>query len=242
MKTLAVGSGEALAMGMRGDVDVLLAHAPEREKEVVREGSAVNRRLVMHSDFLIAGPEDDPAGVHGGSDGAEGLRQIAAAGAPFASRGDESGTHLKELALWDAAGIQPEGDWYISTGQGMGATLMIAAELDAYVLVDRGTYLAFRERTGLVPHVEGDPVFLNMYSVLEVNPLRFPRVNAKGASAFAEFLLGPEAQGIIRVFGTEEFGQPLFHPDAGKEEGDLMVESQEGVDPAAPSHLGPLTP
>jgi tungstate transport system substrate-binding protein len=242
VKTLAVGSGEALAMGMRGDVDVLLAHAPGKEKEVVREGSAVNRRLVMHSDFLVAGPAEDPAGVHGEDDGAEGLRKIAARGAPFVSRGDDSGTHLKELALWEEAGIGPEGDWYISTGQGMGASLVIAAELEAYVLTDRGTYLAFRDQTGLVPHVEGDPVFLNLYSVLEVNPQRFPRVNSEGASAFADFLLGPEAQEIIRVLGTEEFGQPLFHPDAGKTEDELMAGFQEGVNPVSSSYESLLIP
>jgi tungstate transport system substrate-binding protein len=221
VKTIAVGTGEALAMGTRGDADVLLVHAPEREKEIVAGGFAVNRRIVMHNDFLIVGPEGDPAGVHGRTNGAESVLTIAEAGARFASRGDNSGTHMREMSLWSAAGIEPAGDWYISTGQGMGATLLIAAERQAYVLTDRGTHLALQEHTSLVPHVEGDPLFLNIYSVLEVNAERFSRLNSAGAKAFGEFMLGREAQEIIRVFGTEQFGQPLFFPDAGKSEESL---------------------
>jgi tungstate transport system substrate-binding protein len=221
VKTIAVGTGEALAMGKRGDADVLLAHAPAREKEVIAEGSAVNRRIVMHNDFLIVGPEEDPAGIHGSRGGAESVKKIARAGARFASRGDNSGTHFREMSLWEAAAIEPEGDWYVSTGQGMGATLFIAAEKGAYVLTDRGTYLSTRDRTRLVPHVEGDPLFLNVYSVLEVNPERFPKVNHAGAKAFSEFLRGREAQEVIREFGVEEFGQPLFYPDAGRSEDSL---------------------
>ena len=221
VKTIAVGTGEALAMGTRGDADLLLVHAPDREKEMVVDGFAVNRRIVMNNDFLIVGPEEDPAGVHGRTNGAESVLTIAEAGARFASRGDNSGTHMREMSLWSAAGIEPAGDWYISTGQGMGATLQIAAERQAYVLTDRGTHLALQEHTRLVPHVEGDPLFLNIYSVLEVNPERFSRLNSAGAKAFGEFLLGREAQEIIRVFGTERFGQPLFFPDAGKSEESL---------------------
>ena len=198
VKTVAVGTGEALAMGRRGDADVLLVHAPAREREIVESGHAVNRRQVMHNGFLIVGPEDDPAGIHGSSDGAESVARIAAARAGFASRGDDSGTHFREMSLWRKAGIEPSGDWYVSTGQGMGATLMIAAEKRAYVLTDRGTYLAWRDRTGLVPHVEEDPSFLNVYSVLEVNPARFPMVNHAGAKAFSEFLRGREAQELIK--------------------------------------------
>ena len=221
VKTIAVGTGEALAMGRRGDADVLLAHAPEKEEEIVADGCAINRRIVMHNDFLIVGPEDDPAGLHGSNNGAESLAKIVAVGARFTSRGDNSGTHFREMTLWQAAAIEPEGDWYISTGQGMGATLLIAADKGAYVLTDRGTHLAFEERTELVPHVEGDPLFLNIYSVMEVNPERFPRVNHDGATAFSEFIRGPEAQEIIRRFGVEEFGQALFYPAAGKSEEDL---------------------
>jgi tungstate transport system substrate-binding protein len=221
VKTIAVGTGEALAMGKRGDADVLLAHAPEQEKEIVEAGFAVNRRIVMHNDFLIVGPEEDPAGIHGSENGAESVLKIAEARARFISRGDNSGTHFRENSLWSAAAFEPVGDWYISTGQGMGSTLLIAGEMGAYVLTDRGTYLALRERIGLVPHVEGDPLFLNIYSVMEVNPDRFPMVNNAGAKAFSEFLLSSEVQEIIRQFGVEEYGQPLFFPDAGKSEESL---------------------
>jgi tungstate transport system substrate-binding protein len=223
VKPIAVGTGEALAMGERGDADVLLAHAPAKEKEMVAAGFAINRRIVMHNDFLIVGPEGDPAGIHGSDNGAESVAKIAQAGARFTSRGDNSGTHLREMSLWKAAALEPEGDWYISTGQGMGATLLIAADKGAYVLTDRGTHLALKERTGLVPHVEGDPLFLNIYSVTEVNPERFPKVNDAGARAFSEFIRGGEAQEIIRTFGVEQFGQPLFFPDAGKSEESLAI-------------------
>jgi tungstate transport system substrate-binding protein len=221
VKTIAVGTGEALAMGKRGDADVLLTHAPAQEKEIVAAGFAINRRIVMHNDFLIVGPEGDPAGIHGGDNGAESVLKIAEAEARFTSRGDNSGTHFREMTLWNAAAINPAGDWYISTGQGMGATLLVAAEKGAYVLTDRGTYLSLKEHTGLVPHVEGDPLFLNIYSVMEINPERFPKVNSVGAKAFSEFILGREVQEIIRGFGAEEVGQPLFFPDAGKSEESL---------------------
>jgi tungstate transport system substrate-binding protein len=218
VKTIAVGTGEALAMGKRGDADVLLAHAPAHEKEIVAEGFAVNRQVVMHNDFLIVGPEGDPAGIHGSDNGVESVTKIAKSRALFTSRGDNSGTHLREMSLWKAAAIETDGEWYISSGQGMGAALLFAAHRDAYVLTDRGTYLSSKERTGLVPHVEGDPLFLNVYSVMQVNPERFPMVNHAGAKAFSEFIRGREAQEIIRGFGVEKFGQPLFIPDAGKSE------------------------
>jgi tungstate transport system substrate-binding protein len=221
VKTIAVGTGEALAMGRRGDADVLLAHAPDREREMVEGGFAVNRRIVMHNDFLIVGPEEDPAGIRGGVSGAEAVRRIAESDARFVSRGDDSGTHIRELSLWSAAAVEPDGDWYVSTGQGMASTLMIASEMGAYALTDRGTFLSLRDRMDLLPQVEGDPAFLNIYSVLEVNPELFPDVNGGGAEAFSEFILGPEAQAIIRRFGTELYGQPLFHPDAGKSEESL---------------------
>jgi tungstate transport system substrate-binding protein len=223
VKTIAVGTGEALAMGKRGDADVLLVHAPAQEKEIVAAGFTINRRIVMHNDFLIVGPEQDPAGIHGGDSGVESVAKIAEAEARFISRGDNSGTHIREMSLWKAAALEPEGDWYISTGQGMGATLLIAAEKGAYALTDRGTHLALKERTDLVPHVEGDPLFLNIYSVMEVNPERFPKVNHAGAEAFSEFMRGSEAQEIIRTFGVERFGQPLFFPDAGKSEESLAI-------------------
>lgn len=222
VKTIAVGTGEALAMGTRGDADVLLVHAPRQEKEIVDAGFATNRRIVMHNDFLIAGPEQDPAAIHGLQSGAEGVARIAATESLFISRGDESGTHMREMRLWEIAGVDPGGEWYISTGQGMGPTLLIAAEKGAYVLTDRGTHLALRERTELVPHVEGDSLFLNIYSVMQVNPERFPRVNGAGAEAFSDFLLSGEAQEMIRAYGVEEYGQPLFFPDAGRSEESLV--------------------
>ncbi len=222
VKTIAVGTGEALAMGTRGDADVLLVHAPRQEKEIVAAGFAINRRIVMHNDFLIAGPEQDPAGIHGLQSGAGAVANIAEAESPFVSRGDESGTHMRERSLWGIAGVAPKGEWYISTGQGMGATLLIAAEMGAYVLTDRGTHLALRARTGLVSHVEGGPLFLNIYSVMQVNPERFPRVNRAGAKAFSDFLLSGEAQEMIRAYGVEEYGQPLFSPDAGRSEESLV--------------------
>lgn len=221
VKTVAVGTGEALAMGRRGDADVLLAHAPAMEKQVVAAGFAVNRQIVMHNDFVIAGPAEDPAGVHGGTSAAEAFGKIAAAGVPFASRGDSSGTHIREMALWRSAALEPSGDWYLSTGQGMGTTLLIANEKRAYVLTDRGTFLAFRDRIDLITHIEGDPPLLNVYSVMEVSPERFARVNHAGARAFSEFMRAPEAQAIIGGFGVERFGQPLFTPDAGKSEESL---------------------
>jgi tungstate transport system substrate-binding protein len=221
VKTIAVGTGEALAMGRRGDADVLLTHAAAKEKDLIADGSAINRQIVMHNDFLFAGPEDDPAQVHDGNSGAESVVKIAKEQARFVSRGDNSGTHIREMSLWEAAGIDPEGAWYIETGQGMGATLLIADQKQAYLLTDRGTYLAFKKRLRLVEHVEGDPVFLNIYSVMQVNPERFENVNDDGAEAFSEFLTGEEAQEIIRKFGVEEYGQPLFFPDAGRIEEEL---------------------
>jgi len=215
VKTIAVGTGEALAMGSRGDADLLLAHAPAKEQEIVAAGFVINRQVVMHNDFLIVGPEEDPAGIQGSNSGAESVSKIAQAEARFISRGDNSGTHIREMSLWEAAAIVPEGDWYISTGQSMGATLLIAAEKRAYLLTDRGTYLSM-QLDGLVPHVEGDPLFLNIYSIMEVNPERFPKVNSKVARAFSQFIRGAQAQEIIRTFGVEKFGQPLFFPDAGK--------------------------
>jgi len=216
VKTIAVGTGEALAMGSRGDADVLLVHAPEREQELVEAGLVLNRRIVMHNDFLIVGPREDPAGIRGGHDASEAFRTLATAEAPFISRGDDSGTHIREMMLWKAAGVEPRGDWYLSAGQGMGATLLIAAERGAYTLTDRGTHLALRERTGLVPQVEGDPRLLNIYSVMEVNPDRFSRVNHVGARAFSDFLVSPGVQEVIRVFGVDRYGEPLFIPDADR--------------------------
>jgi tungstate transport system substrate-binding protein len=221
VKTIPVGTGQALALGGRGEADVVLAHAPEAEERYLSEGTLTNRRLVMHNDFIIAGPKGDPAGTRGSTSGAEALRRIAQRRATFVSRGDNSGTHQLERRLWMQAKIEPGGDWYLESGQGMGQTLGIASEKRAYTLSDRATYLALKGRLTLEILVEGDGALLNIYSVMEANPARFPRVNAAGGRAFADFMVSTDAQAIIGGFGKERFGEPLFVPDAGKREEDL---------------------
>ena len=218
VKTIAVGTGQSLALGARGEADVVFAHAPELEQKYVAEGSLRNRRPVMHNDFILVGPPVDPAGVRQTARAADAFRRIAAAQARFVSRGDNSGTHHRERALWKAATITAGGSWYLESGQGMGATLVIASEKDAYTLTDRGTYLAFQKRLRLSILLEGDAPLLNPYHVMEVNPARHPKVNAEGGKAFADFLVSAEAQEVIRTFGVEKYGQPLFFPDAGKPE------------------------
>ena len=215
VKTIAVGSGEALKMSGRGDVDVVLAHAPAEEQKYVDDGSIVNRQLVMHNDFLIVGPESDPAGIKGLRHASDAIAKISAVKAAFVSRGDNSGTHIREQSLWKEAGIEPSGDWYIEAGQGMGATLLIASEKQAYTLVDGGTFLAMMDKLDLTSLVEGDEVLLNLYSVSEVNPAKFPKANNVGARAFSDFIRDPDIQAIIGKFGIAKFGQPLFFPDAG---------------------------
>ena len=215
VKTIAVGTGEALKMSGRGDVDVVLAHAPAEEQKYVDDGSIVNRQLVMHNDFLIVGPESDPAGIKGLQHASDAIAKISAAQAAFVSRGDNSGTHIREQSLWKEAGIEPSGDWYIEAGQGMGATLLIASEKQAYTLVDGGTFLAMMDKLDLTSLLEGDEVLLNLYSVSEVNPAKFPTVNHVGARAFSDFIRDPVTQAIIGKFGIAKFGQPLFFPDAG---------------------------
>ena len=217
VKTISVGTGQALALAARGEADVTLAHAPALEKKYVEEGKMSNRRLVMYNDFIVIGPADDPARVKG-LPAAEALKRIAAAEARFVSRGDKSGTHALELALWKQAGIEPKGGWYIESGQGMGQTLLIANERKAYTLTDRGTYLAFQKRVDLPVLVEKDRALLNIYSVMEVNPANGPRVNAAAGKAFADFMLTPETQAVIKTFGVEKYGQPLFVPIAGQRE------------------------
>jgi tungstate transport system substrate-binding protein len=222
VKIIAVGTGQALAMGERGDADVLLVHAPSSEMELVESGAAINRQLVMHNDFIIVGSEDDPAGIEGMTSAADALAAIYDNEATFISRGDDSGTHKKEKAIWEDAGLDPEGkSWYEQSGQGMGATLQIANQKDAYTLSDRGTYLAQSENLELVVLVEGDPVFFNVYHVMQVNPEKFDKVNDEGGAAFVDFMISEEVQNIIKDFGVDKFGQPLFIPDAGKDESEL---------------------
>src|SRR5881296_878222 len=218
VKVIAVGSGQALEMGRRGDADVVLAHAPEAERVLVDSGYFVSRRLVMHNDFLIVGPAADPAHLGGMTDALAALRRLAEGRAPFVSRGDQSGTHKLEQKLWRLAGIRPPGagGWYIEAGHGMGETLQMADEKRAYTITDRATYLAWRAKIQAAPLVEGDPLLYNVYHVLEVNPKNAPRINAAGGKAFAEFLVAPATQALIAEFGKSRFGRSLFIPDAGK--------------------------
>jgi tungstate transport system substrate-binding protein len=219
VKTISVGSGQAMKMGEKGEADVLLVHSPEAEKTFVAQGFGVDRKLVMHNDFILLGPAADPAKIKGSKSAAEALKKIAQSGALFMSRGDNSGTHAKEKGLWKASGITAEGQkWYQQTGLGMGETLNVAAEKHGYVLADRGTYLALNKKRhlGLEILVQGEPKLLNIYHVIEVNPAKWPKVNTAGAKSFADFMVEPATQEIIRHFGTKEFGAPLFFPDAGK--------------------------
>lgn len=224
LKTVAVGTGKALKMGEQGDADVLIVHAPSAEKEFMDGGFGSERFLVMHNDFVIVGPPDDPAGIKGTVSAAEALAQIDSTKTVFTSRGDDSGTHKKELSLWKDARIAPEGEWYLESGQGMGATLRIASEKGTYTLTDRATYLFNRDLLDLDILAEGDPVLLNVYHVMIVNPEKWDHVNNEGGRAFAEYLISPEVQAVIAEYGVEEFGQPLFFPDADKTDADLGLE------------------
>ena len=216
VKTVAVGSGAAIALGGRGEADVVLAHAPESERQFVASGAGVDRQLVMHNDFLIVGPPDDPAGIGGTTDALDAMKQIAAKGSPFISRGDNSGTHQLELQLWKDAGIAAKGQgWYVESATGMGQTLQVADQRRAYTLSDRATYLAFQGRIALTVAVAKDARLLNIYHVIAVNPQRFPAVNAAGARAFIAFLLAPDTQQRIGQFGRDKYGEPLFTPCAG---------------------------
>jgi tungstate transport system substrate-binding protein len=221
VKTVSVGTGQALALAAKGDADVALVHAPSLEKKYVADGKLLNRRLVMYNDFVIIGPKEDPAKIKSAKTALAAMKLIAQSKSRFVSRGDNSGTHNLEKSLWKQAGIQPKGDWYIESGQGMGATLNIANERNAYTITDRGTYLALRKRVSLPILVEGDRLLLNVYSVMEVNPANGPRVNKGGGKAFADFMVSPQAQNAIKSFGVEKFGQPLFVPVAGKKESEL---------------------
>ncbi len=217
VKTISVGSGQAMKMGEKGEADVLLVHSPKAEKAFISQGFGINRLLVMHNDFIIVGPAADPARIKGMKSSKEALKLIAQAGALFLSRGDNSGTHAKEKVLWKAAGINPEGQkWFQQTGLGMGQTLNVAAEKKGYTLTDRGTYLSLKKNLGLDILLEGEPLLLNIYHVIEVNPANWPKVNTAGAKAFAAFMISKKTQEIIGKFGVDKYGSPLFFPDAGK--------------------------
>lgn len=223
VKTVAVGSGAALKLGTEGNADVLLVHSPAAEKEFMDAGSGVDRRLVMHNTFLIVGPASDPAGIKGMTSAVDAFKKIADAKAPFVSRGDGSGTETKELGIWKKAGITPDPAWYIKSGQGMGATLQIASEKGAYTLTDIATWAATKANLQLVSLVEKDPGLLNIYHVISVNPAKWLKVNAAGATAFSDFLVSPEGQKMIGDFGVDKYGMQLFVPDAGKSEDSLTT-------------------
>jgi tungstate transport system substrate-binding protein len=213
VKIIAVGTGQAMRLARDGNADVLLVHDREAEEKFVADGFGVKRLDVMHNDFVIVGPKNDPAGI-GGLTGVEAFKKIAVAGAFFISRGDDSGTHKKELKLWRAAGIQPADQWYLQSGSGMEVTLRIANEKIAYCLVDRATWLAHqKEIDTLMVLAQGDTQLSNPYSVIVVAPTKFPWLNAKLADHFAEFIRAAEGQAIIRDFGKAKFGSALFFPD-----------------------------
>jgi tungstate transport system substrate-binding protein len=212
VRVVAQGTGQALETGRRGDADVVFVHARAQEEAFVAEGYGVERFAVMYNDFVIVGPGDDPAGVRSADSAAAAMAAIAGAGAPFASRGDDSGTHVAEMALWDAAGIAPEGGWYLSTGSGMGATLNTAVQVPAYALTDRGTWLSFENRGPLEIVVEGDPVLFNPYGVILVNPERHPHVKAEQGQAFIDWIISDKGQEAIASYTVG--GQQLFFPNA----------------------------
>lgn len=210
VKTIAVGTGQALEMGAKGEADVLLVHAPKSEEELVTSGDAINRKRVMYNDFILVGPKDDPAGVSGADINAA-FKTISEVKANFVTRGDDSGTHKKELGIWTAASTQPAGDTYISTGQGMGASLLIANEKNGYILTDRATWLAQEKNlTNLQIVVEGGKDLMNIYHVMQVNPEKHDMVNSKDAEKFVEFMVSRDTQDVIDSFGKQDYGQSLF--------------------------------
>jgi len=216
VKTIAVGTGAALAMGEKGDADVLLVHAPASEKKLVDNKTAINYQLVMHNDFVIVGPAADPAKVKETKTIADAFKRIVDSSSIFVTRGDDSGTDKMEKGLWTKLNIKPAADKYQSTGQGMGQTLTITSEKAGYTLTDRATYLATKKNLQLDIVLEGDASLLNIYHVMQVNPEKFPKVNADGAKAFVDFMINADTQATIGSFGKDKFGQSLFFADAVK--------------------------
>jgi len=223
VQTIAVGSGQAMQMGQEGNADVLLVHSPSAEVTFMNDGWGKDRALVMHNDFVIVGPADDPAKIKGLGP-SESFKAIAAAEAPFVARADKSGTSTKELGIWAKTDVDPataKPAWYIETGQGMGASLTIASEKGGYTLTDRATFLANNDALQLEILVEGNKTLLNVYHVITVNLDKWPKVNYDGAQAFLNFMIDPTTQEIIGQFGVDTFGSPLFFPDADKTDADL---------------------
>ncbi len=216
VKVVSVGTGQAIAIGEKGDADCLLVHDRAKEDLFVEQGHGSYRMDVMYNDFILIGPKEDPANLKNATDISEALKNILATQSPFVSRGDQSGTHSKESSLWKNADIQAEGSWYISAGQGMGAVLLMADEKQAYTLTDRATYLKYMkdQKIDLQILFEGADPLLNPYGVIPLNPEKHPKVNFKAAEAFAKFITSLDGQKIIEAYGKEEFGAPLFFPDS----------------------------
>jgi tungstate transport system substrate-binding protein len=217
VRVVALGTGQALDMGKRGDADVVFVHAKQLEEKFVAEGFGVKRFEVMYNDFVLVGPKSDPAKIGGSRDIVAGLQKIRTAQAPFASRGDKSGTHFAELQLWQAAGIDIEkskGSWYRDTGSGMGPTLNTASGMNAYALTDRGTWLSFKNRGDLVISVEGDQRLFNQYGVILVNPAKHPHVKQDMGQAFIDWIVSPDGQAAIAAYKIG--GEQLFFPNAGR--------------------------
>ena len=221
VKTIAVGTGQALAMGEKGEADVLLTHAPASEKPLVESGAVTNYQLVMHNDFILVGPSSDPAKVKDLKSVADAFKAISETSSIFVSRGDDSGTDKKEKGIWKDINIPNEGSWYQETGQGMGQTLNIASQKEGYTLTDRATFLAQKDNLQLEIFVQGEKSLLNIYHVMQVNEEKFPKVNADGAKAFVEFMIDSKTQDIIGEFGMDKYGEPLFFKDAGKTEEEI---------------------
>ncbi|MEI7528320.1 MAG: substrate-binding domain-containing protein [Elusimicrobiota bacterium] len=213
LQAIAVGSGQALQLGRTGEADILFVHSPGDEAQFVAEGFGTGRTTFMHNDFVILGPAADPAKVKGAKKAVDAFKKIAAVKAVFVSRADQSGTNKKELKLWDEAKVKPGKDKYTEAGQGMAATLTMANEKNAYVLADRATYLSMRKTLGLVIVCEGGENLINRYSLILVNPAKFPKVNAAGAKAFFDYVLSSPAKEMIEKFGLEKYGQQLFFYD-----------------------------
>lgn len=223
LKIIVAGSGDILRQGARGEGDVLLTHSPAAEKAWMSDGNGTSRHLVMYNDFVIIGPENDPSKLKG-LKAAEALKRIAETKAPFVSRGDQSGTHVRELAMWKLANVDPKGQpWYRETGQGQGLTMDVAAQFKAYAFTDRGTYLVHAKRMGLPILVEEDPALFNLYHVMPVSASKFPRVNAPAAQDFADWLISAEGQRVIAEFGKAQYGRSLFVPAADKKDSELPV-------------------